>query len=90
MSISRVSHLTKLNKISGMKYWPIIVFINSQLLLTQKNIIETKGTPGYYFNKKQQQSVLNQINLDPVNIYLFKISNRNIRNRSEICSKLAP
>ena len=46
MSISRVPHLTKLNKISGMKYWPIIVFINSQLLLTQKNIIETKGTPG--------------------------------------------
>ena len=29
-----------------MKYWPTVVFINSQLLLTQKNIIETKGTPG--------------------------------------------
>ena len=29
------------------------------------------------------------IPIDPVNIYLFKVNNRNTRKRFEICSKLA-
>ena len=38
-------------------------------------------------NKSPKENKTNQ--LSPANNYLFKVNNRNIRKRCEICSKLA-
>ena len=42
----------------------------------------------YDVHQKSLKDFAEVININPANIYLFKVNNRNTRNRCEICSKL--
>ena len=42
----------------------------------------------YDVHQKSLKDFAEVININPANIYLFKVNSRNTRNRSELCSKL--